>query len=52
MQAIWFPWTTLQFMGLADNVILHFNNNMSIAAIFFDIEKAFNTTWHPGFLPS
>jgi hypothetical protein len=24
----------------------HFNNNMSTAAVFLDIEKAFDTTWH------
>jgi hypothetical protein len=35
-------------MRLADQVTLNFNNNMSTAAVFFDIEKAFDTTWHPG----
>jgi hypothetical protein len=29
---------------------LNFNNNMSTAAVFLDIEKAFDTTWHPGLL--
>jgi hypothetical protein len=41
--------TTLQCMRLADHVTLHFNN-MSTAAVFLDIEKAFGTTWHPGVL--
>jgi hypothetical protein len=36
--------------GLADHVTLKFNYNMSIAAVFLDIEKAFDTTWHPGLL--
>jgi hypothetical protein len=31
-----------------DHVTLNFNNNMSMAAVFFDIEKAFDTTWHLG----
>jgi hypothetical protein len=42
--------TTLQCMRLADHVTLHFNNNMSTAAVFLDIEKAFATTWQPGLL--
>jgi hypothetical protein len=42
--------TTLQCMRLADHVALHFNNNMSTAAVFLDIEKAFGTTWQPGLL--
>jgi hypothetical protein len=42
--------TTLQCMRLADHVTLHFNNNMSTVAVFLDIEKAFDTTWHPGLL--
>jgi hypothetical protein len=29
---------------------LNFNNKMSTAAVFLDIEKAFDTTWHPGLL--
>jgi hypothetical protein len=29
---------------------LNFNNNMSTAAVFLDIEKAFDTTWHNGLL--
>jgi hypothetical protein len=32
-------------MRLADHVTLHFKNNMSTAAVFLDIEKAFYTTW-------
>jgi hypothetical protein len=27
-----------------------YNNNMSTAAVFLDIEKAFDTTWYPGLL--
>jgi hypothetical protein len=42
--------TTLHCMRLADHVTLNFNNNMSTAAVFLDIEKAFDTTWHPGLL--
>jgi hypothetical protein len=29
---------------------LNFNNKMSTAAMFLDIEKAFDTTWHSGLL--
>jgi hypothetical protein len=42
--------TTLQCVGLTDHVILNFNNNMSIASVFLDIEKAFDKTWHLGLL--
>ena len=42
--------TTLQCMRLTDHVTLNFNNNLSTAAVFLDIEKAFDTTWHPGLL--
>jgi hypothetical protein len=42
--------TTLQFMRLVDHVNLIFNNNMSTAAVFLDIEKAFDTTWHTALL--
>jgi hypothetical protein len=38
--------TTLQCMRLTDHVTLHFINNMSTAAVFLNIEKAFDTTWH------
>jgi hypothetical protein len=37
-------------MRLTDHVTLNFNNKMSTAAVFLDIEKAFDTTWHPGLL--
>jgi hypothetical protein len=40
--------TTLQCMRFTDHMTLNFNNNMSTAAVFLDIEKAFDTTWHPG----
>jgi hypothetical protein len=42
--------TTFQCMRLTDLVTLYFNNNMSTAAVFLDIEKAFDTTWHLGLL--
>jgi hypothetical protein len=35
-------------MKLADHVTLNFNNDMSMAALFLDIEEAFYTTWHSG----
>jgi hypothetical protein len=37
---------TVQRMRLPDHVTLNFNNKMSIAAVFLDIEKAFDTTWY------
>jgi hypothetical protein len=37
-------------MRLTDHVSLNFNNHISTAAVFLDIEKAFDTTWHPGLL--
>jgi hypothetical protein len=37
-------------MRIADHVTLKFNSNTSTAAVFLDIEKAFDTTWHPGLL--
>jgi hypothetical protein len=40
----------LQSMRLTDHVTLNLNNNMSTAAVLLDIEKAFDTTWHPGLL--
>jgi hypothetical protein len=42
--------TTLQCMRLADHVTLNFSDDMSTAAVFLDIEKAFDTTWHHGLL--
>jgi hypothetical protein len=42
--------TTLQCMSLADHVNLNFNSNMSTAAVFLDIEKAFDITRHPSLL--
>jgi hypothetical protein len=42
--------TTFQCMMLTDHVSLNFNNNMSTAAVFLDIEKAFDKTWYPGLL--
>jgi hypothetical protein len=42
--------TTLQCMRLTNHVTLNSSNNMSTAAVFLGIEKAFDTTWHPGLL--
>jgi hypothetical protein len=42
--------TTMQCMRLTDDVTLNFNNYMSAVAIFLGIKKAFDNTWHPGFL--
>jgi hypothetical protein len=42
--------TTLKCMRLTDRVSLNVNNNMSMAAVFLDIEKAFDTTWNSGLL--
>jgi hypothetical protein len=41
---------TLQCMRLTDYVTINLNNNMSTAAMFLDIEKAFYTIWHSGLL--
>jgi len=38
---------TLQDMRRTDHVTLNFNNNMSTAAVFLDIEKTFDITWNP-----
>jgi hypothetical protein len=35
---------TLQCLKLTNHVILNFNNNMSVAVEFMDIEKALDTT--------
>jgi hypothetical protein len=37
-------------MMLADHVTIDFNNNISTAVVFLDIEKTFDITWQPGFL--
>jgi hypothetical protein len=37
-------------MRLMDHVTLNFNNKMSMAAVFLDIERAFDTTWHSGLI--
>jgi hypothetical protein len=42
--------TMLQCMKFRDYVTLNFNKNMSKSAVILDIEKAFDTTWHPGLL--
>jgi hypothetical protein len=35
--------TSLQYIRLVDHITLNFNSNMSTAAVFLDIEKAFDT---------
>jgi hypothetical protein len=40
----------LQCMRLTEHVTLNFNNNMSRAVVFLDIEKAFGTTRNSGLL--
>jgi hypothetical protein len=42
--------TTLQCIRLIEHVILNFNNNIYMAAVFLNIEKALDTTWHLGLL--
>jgi hypothetical protein len=42
--------TTLQLIRLTDHVTLNFNNKMSTAAVFLDIENAFDITCHSGLL--
>jgi hypothetical protein len=37
-------------MRLAEHVTLKFNNNMSTAVVFLDIEKAFDAPRNPGLL--
>jgi hypothetical protein len=37
-------------MRLKDLKTMNFNNSMSTATVFLDIEKAFDTTWHPALL--
>lgn len=37
-------------MKLMDHATLNFNNTMSMAAVFLDIEAACDTTWHSGLL--
>jgi hypothetical protein len=36
--------TTLEYMRLSDHITSNFNNNMSTAAVFVDIEKALDKT--------
>jgi hypothetical protein len=42
--------TTLQCTRLTDHLTLNSNNKMSTAAVFSDIEKAFDATWIPGLM--
>jgi hypothetical protein len=42
--------TTFQCMRLTDHLTLNFNNNMTTAAVFLDIENAFDKIWHIGLL--
>jgi hypothetical protein len=51
--SVWLPWTSKHdtaMMRLADHVTLNFNNKMSTAVVFLDVEKAIYSTWHPGLL--
>jgi hypothetical protein len=41
---------TLQSMRLLDHVTLNFNDNLSMAAEFLVMKKAFDTAWHSGLL--
>jgi hypothetical protein len=42
--------STLQSMRLTDHVTPNLKNNMSTAAVFLNIQKAFDTTWHSSLL--
>jgi hypothetical protein len=37
-------------MRLTYHLTLNFNNNMSTAVVFLEVERAFDTTWHLGLL--
>jgi hypothetical protein len=37
---------TLQLLRLEDHITLIFNINLSMAVVFLDIHKTFDTTWH------
>jgi hypothetical protein len=49
---VWFPCTSQHDTSMydANGSRDNFNNNMSTAAVFSDIEKALDATWHPGLL--
>lgn len=42
--------TNLQLLRLVDHITTEFNNKASTAAVFLDIEKAFDRTWYPGLI--
>jgi hypothetical protein len=42
--------TTLKCMRLTEHKTLKFYKNMSTAAVFLDIEKVFDATWHLRYL--
>jgi hypothetical protein len=42
--------TVWHYMSPADYLTLNFNNSKSTAAVFLDMEKTFDTTWHSGLL--
>jgi len=42
--------TILQLINLTDTLCLNFNNHLKTAAIFLDVEKAFDRVWHHGLL--
>jgi hypothetical protein len=37
---------TVPHFSVGDHITLNFNNNISMAAVFLDIEKSFDKTWH------
>jgi hypothetical protein len=41
---------TLQCLRLTDHVTHIFDNKMYTAAMFLDIQEAYDTVWHPSFL--
>jgi len=39
-----------QLVNLVDQLTTNSNNNLRTAAVFLDVEKAFDRVWHPGLL--
>lgn len=42
--------TTLQLVKLTDQICINLNNKETTAAIFLDVEKAFDRVWHEGLI--
>jgi hypothetical protein len=42
----------IECMRLTDHVTINYYNDMSTADVFLHTEKAFDTTWHLGFILS